>query len=223
MLSVDDMIGRLVDALKESGELDNTYIFFTSDNGFHLGTHRLSVGKWTAYEEDIRVPLIVRGPGVPGGRKLKHLVLNNDFAPTFAELAGAKIPDFVDGRSLTPLLSDHPPSTHNWRQAFLVEAATELGRTPVPPISGDQLPEDWRHVPHKDWGRPGLEAIRTKERLYVEYGTGERELYDLKEDPYELNSVYKSTDPRLLRRLQGRLAVLRECSGATCRAAEEGH
>src|SRR5215211_3964530 len=65
MLAVDDMIGQLVNALEESGELDNTYIFFTSDNGFHLGTHRLSIGKWTAYEEDIRVPLIVRGPGVP--------------------------------------------------------------------------------------------------------------------------------------------------------------
>ncbi len=65
MLAVDDMIGELVEALKESGELDDTYIFFTSDNGFHLGIHRLSVGKWTAYEEDIRVPLIVRGPGVP--------------------------------------------------------------------------------------------------------------------------------------------------------------
>src|SRR5215213_2535169 len=127
MLAVDDMIGRLVGELRKSGELDNTYFFFTSDNGFHFGTHRLSVGKWTAYEEDIRVPLIVRGPGVPEGAKLEHLVLNNDLAPTFAELGGAEVPSFVDGRSLVPLLKHTPPSLKDWRQAFLVEAASELG------------------------------------------------------------------------------------------------
>src|SRR3712207_421461 len=92
MLAVDEMVERLVDALRESGELDNTYLVFTSDNGFHLGQHRLTTGKWTAYEEDIRVPLIVRGPGVPEGQNLEHLVLNNDLAPTFAELGGAEAP-----------------------------------------------------------------------------------------------------------------------------------
>src|SRR5215218_6139500 len=78
MLAVDDMVGDLIGALRESGELDNTYIVFTSDNGFHLGQHRLGAGKWTAYEEDIRIPLVVRGPGVPEGRTLHHMVLNND-------------------------------------------------------------------------------------------------------------------------------------------------
>src|SRR3712207_3071409 len=86
MLAVDEAVGRLIDALRENGELENTYIFFTSDNGFHLGTHRLKTGKWTAHEEDIRVPLIVRDPGVPEGRELEHLALNNDLAPTFADL-----------------------------------------------------------------------------------------------------------------------------------------
>jgi N-acetylglucosamine-6-sulfatase len=224
MLSVDEMIGQLVDGLRDSGELDDTYLVFTSDNGFHLGTHRLTAGKWTAYEEDIRVPLIVRGPGVPEGRKLEHLVLNNDLAPTFADLAGAATPSFVDGRSLKPLLTDDPPPPDDWRQAFLVEAATELSGTWVPVLSGDQLPEDWRHAPREDWGRPGLEAIRTEEYLYVEYGTSERELYDLREAPYQLDNIYEeSADSELLRRLQGRLAALRGCSGTTCRAAEGGH
>ena len=108
MLAVDDMIGDLVDSLRKSNELDDTYIFFTSDNGFHLGQHRLGSGKWTAYDEDIRVPLVVRGPGVPEGKTLSHSVLNNDLAPTFADLAGAKIPSFVDGRSLAPLLDGEP-------------------------------------------------------------------------------------------------------------------
>ena len=99
LLAVDEAVGRLIDALRESGELENTYVFFTSDNGWHAGEHRLTTGKWTAYEEDTRVPLIVRGPGVPEGRELEHLALNNDLAPTFADLSGVTPPDFVDARS----------------------------------------------------------------------------------------------------------------------------
>src|SRR4028118_230185 len=147
MMAVGAMGGDLFDAFRESGELDDTYVFFTSDNGFHLGQHRLGAGKWTAYageirrppvgrcpgrpagasrprapverrrragewaayEEDIRVPLGVRGPGVPEGEKLPHMVLNNDLAPTFADLAGVDPPKFVDGRSLAPLLAETPP------------------------------------------------------------------------------------------------------------------
>jgi N-acetylglucosamine-6-sulfatase len=224
MLAVDEMVGRLVAALKARGELENTYIFFTSDNGWHAGEHRLTPGKWTAYEEDTRVPLIVRGPGVPAGRTLEHLVLNNDLAPTFADLAAATeaTPPFVDGRSLRPLLTNGTPPADDWRSAFLVEARTEiLGPTAVPVLSGDPLPEDWQRAPREDWGRPGLEAVRTGEHLYVEYGTGERELYDLKGDPYQLENRYESAAPELLSRLKGRLAALRGCSGDDCRAAED--
>jgi N-acetylglucosamine-6-sulfatase len=220
MLAVDEMIGRLVDALEESGELENTYIFFTSDNGWHAGEHRLTTGKWTAYEEDIRVPLIARGPGVPEGRTLDHLVLNNDLAPTFAELGDAQAPAFLDGRSLKPLLSDDPPPLEDWRSAFLVEAATELDGPRFPMLSGDQLTEGWRHASREAWGRPGLEAVRTEDHLYTEYGNGERELYDLKDDPYQLDNRYEAADPELLRE---RLAALRGCAGADCRAAEDGH
>jgi arylsulfatase A-like enzyme len=221
MLAVDDMIGRLVEALTESGELDNTYIFFTSDNGWHAGEHRLTPGKWTAYEEDIRVPLIVRGPGVAEGRTLSHLVLNNDLAPTFADLGGAEAPFFVDGRSLTLLLSADPPPPEDWRSAFMVEAARELSRSSALPLSGDQVPKGRRHAPRGDWGRPGLEAVRTEEHLYVEYGTGERELYDLSEDPHQLDNVYDGADPELVRHLQRRLAALRGCSGTSCEPAED--
>ena len=222
MLAVDDMVGRLLDALEDTGELENTYVFFTSDNGWHAGEHRLTTGKWTAYEEDIRVPLIVSGPGVPEGKRLPHMVLNNDLAPTFADLAGADPPGFVDGRSLEPLLKDDPPPEEDWRSAFLVEAATELGPTAVPPLSGDPLPENWRRVPREYWGRPELEAVRTESRLYVEYGDGGRELYDLREDPHQLDNLYETADPGLLRTLQRRLAALLDCSGAGCRTAEEG-
>ena len=225
MLAVDEMIGQLMGTLKGVGELDSTYVFFTSDNGWHAGEHRLSAGKWTAYEEDTRVPLVVRGPGVPEGRTLSHLVLNNDLTPTFANLAGVTVPNFVDGRSLKPVLEEDPPPPGRWREAFLVEAASELGeRSRVPPLSGDAQPgEDQRPVLGKGWGRPGLGAVRTAERLYVEYGTGERELYDLKEDPYQLVNRYDAADPKLVRRMEERLEALRGCAGATCKAAEDGH
>jgi N-acetylglucosamine-6-sulfatase len=238
MLAVDDMIGQLVETLKESGELDNTYLVFTSDNGFHLGTHRLTAGKWTAYEEDIRVPLVVRGPGVPEGRRLEHLVLNNDLAPTFADLGGAEAPSFVDGRSLTPLLTDNPPPPDDWRRAFLVEAMAESAEVPpsvddrslIPLLTGDtQPPEDTRRfspldeAPLKDAGRPGLKAVRTEDRLYVEYETGESELYALGKDPYQLNNEYEDTELKHLWRLEGGLDALRDCAGEECRAAEDGY
>jgi N-acetylglucosamine-6-sulfatase len=236
MLAVDDMIGRLVGELRKSGELDNTYFFFTSDNGFHFGTHRLSVGKWTAYEEDISVPLIVRGPGVPKGRTLEHLVLNNDFAPTFADLGGAEIPDFVDGRTLRPLLSDDPPLTDDWRQAFLEEAMAEYAVAPASVteeagprlLTGDVQPSEevGRASPLqkssvKEAGRPALKAVRTRDHLYVEYENGESELYDLEKDPYELDNVYEDTDLDQLWRYEGWLGSLRDCAGEDCRAAED--
>jgi N-acetylglucosamine-6-sulfatase len=91
MLSVEDLLNQTVATLQEIDELDNAYIFFTSNNGMHMGNHRLAQGKKTPYEEAIGVPLIVRGPGVPEDKKLEHLVLNNDFAPTIAELADYRI------------------------------------------------------------------------------------------------------------------------------------
>jgi arylsulfatase A-like enzyme len=235
MLAVDDMIGDLVGSLRESNELDETYIFFTSDNGFHLGQHRLGSGKWTAYDEDTRVPLVVRGPGVPEGEELEHLVLNNDLAPTFADLAGVDAPKFVDGRSLTPLLDGDPTREEDWRQRFLVEAVAERGAAPRPPyinesevaplVSGDPLPKDWRSASteaSEEWGRPWLKALRTEDHLFVEYKPSEHELYDLKRDPYQLQNIYDSVPDDLVRRLDSQLDSLRQCEAKGCRAAEGG-
>jgi N-acetylglucosamine-6-sulfatase len=238
MLAVDDMVGDLFDALRESGELDNTYVFFTSDNGYHLGQHRLAAGKWTAYEEDIRVPLLVRGPGVPEGEKLPHMVLNNDLAPTFADLAGIEPPEFVDGRSLAPLLDETPTPEEDWRTRFLVEAVAERGAVPRPPfveesevtplVSGDPLPNDWRKTSSaradssEEWGRPWFKALRTQEYLFVEYKTGEHELYDLRDDPHQLENLYDEAPEDLLKQLNAQLDALRQCEADACRAAEGG-
>ncbi len=237
MMAVDDMVGDLFDSLRETGELDNTYVFFTSDNGFHLGQHRLGAGKWTAYEEDIRVPLMVRGPGVPEGKTLPHMVLNNDLAPTFADLAGVDPPKFVDGRSLVPLLDGTPASGDDWRQRFLIEAVAERDSVPRPPfvnesqvrplLTGDPLPRDWRLTSagraesSEEWGRPWLKALRTREYLFVEYKTGEHELYDMQEDPYQLENIHDRAPENLLRRLNSQLDGLRQCEAEGCRAAEQ--
>jgi N-acetylglucosamine-6-sulfatase len=178
--------------------------------------------------------LIVRGPGVPEGVTKEQVVLNNDLAPTFADLAQTEAPDFVDGRSLAPLLTHSAPPRGDWRKAFLVEAAAELAGVPAPPffnenrdkplLTGDPLPRQdslLEAVSRGDSGRPGLKALRTEDYLYVEYETGERELYDLEKDPYQLNNVYESSNPNLLWRLQERLGQLRGCAGINCRAVED--
>jgi arylsulfatase A-like enzyme len=226
MLAVEDTVEAIIEALSDTHQLDNTYIFFGSDNGFHLGQHRLPAGKNTEFEEDLRVPLIVRGPAVPGGRVLEHLTLNIDFAPTFAELAGVAIPDFVDGRSLAPLLRRRAPSAEDWRKGFLLEhgflQTGDVGQTPAN-VSNDVEPPDPFDlaVPQPKMPQP-FQGLHTRDLVYVEYAsTGEREMYDLRHDPYEQTSSAASADPNLVSRLAAWLNALRNCAGASCRAAED--
>ena len=197
MLSVDEMVNSLIRELKKEGQLDNTFIFFASDNGFLMGQHRIQNDKRYPYEESVRTPLFVRGPGVPAGAKVEDLVANTDFAPTIADLAGASVSS-ADGRSLAPLLRGEDPS---WRSAILLE---EFQR------------------PNKKRSLPPYEAIRTETNKYVEYATGDKELYDLQADPYELDNVYESADPSLVAELKTRLDALKSCVGEGCRETEDG-
>src|SRR5215203_2558518 len=198
--SVDEMVGRLVGVLREKGELSNTYIVFTSDNGLHLGEHRINQKKWTAYEEAIRVPLLVRGPGVPRGVGRSQMALNNDLAPTLASWAGLTPPSFVDGRSLGPLLSTSPPTS--WRNAFLIEHWLDE--------SGDPYAATI----------PDYKAVRTGRFLFVKYATAEMELYDLSNDPYELQSLHESASSELKGRMATRLDALEGCVTQGCPSTE---
>src|SRR5204862_1094478 len=117
--AVDGMIGRIESRLAADGVADNTYIVFSSDNGYHMGEYRLNPGKMTAFDTDIRVPLVAAGPGIASGATSRAAVENIDLAPTYEQLAGAPTPSNVDGRALTPLL--HGGSGANWRTASLVE------------------------------------------------------------------------------------------------------
>jgi arylsulfatase A-like enzyme len=196
--SVDDLVEDVVTALRETGELDNTYVIYTSDNGWHMGEHRQFVGKTTAYEEDIRVPFAIRGPGVARGAKLAPFVLNNDLAPTFAAMAGIAPAGFVDGRSFLPLLED---PDQPWRQSFAIERRQRETMEIVGPAS--------------------FHAVRTADWTYVEYFNGERELYDLRADPQQMENVATAAEPLLLDQLSRRLAELANCAATNCREIED--
>jgi arylsulfatase A-like enzyme len=220
LLAVDEMVVSLVQTLEETGTLDNTYIVFSSDNGYHLGEHRLPVGKSTPYDESVRVPLIVRGPGVPVGVNVDQITLNTDLAPTFAELAGAPVADFVDGRSFAPLLNGQVAA--DWRYGFLIEhflrSDYETVATPVASITeAEEVPE----MGISPVDAPHYDAVRTAGYLYVEYADGERELYDLRTDPYALQNEAATADPALLTELSASLAALKDCAGRSCREAED--
>jgi arylsulfatase A-like enzyme len=180
---------------EEKGQLDNTYFVFTSDNGYRHGEHTMVHGKHTPYEEDINVPLFVRGPGVSKGERLPNFALNIDLAPTFCEWSGINPRPYIDGRSPAPLLRGEPVP---WRTNFLVEHWAE-------------------------GGVPTYKVVRSNEgRVYVEYSSGasvgDRELYDIRDDPYHLNNLMDEGEtPTYLRE---RLAALKACSGNACRSAE---
>jgi N-acetylglucosamine-6-sulfatase len=184
LLSVDQGVGRILDALKARGALGDTYVIYTSDNGYLNGEHRLAEGKIKPYEESIRVPLVIRGPGIPHGKTAQDLAINADLAPTITQVAGAKPRLEMDGESLLPA-AEHPRKERG--RELLIEAADFHG-------------------------------IRTQRYVYIEYKTGERELYDLDEDPYELHNVADNAGyERIRARLALRLAKLDACKGETCR------
>jgi N-acetylglucosamine-6-sulfatase len=205
-LSVDDMIGQLEDELRAKGLDRNTYFVFSSDNGFHLGEYTLSSGKQTAFETDIRVPLIVSGPGVPAGRDVSQLTSSIDLAPTFETLAGVPVPASVDGHSLAGLWHGQDPV--GWPLAVLIEHHG-------PNFS----PDDPDRQTYKAGDPPTYEAVRTPTALYVRYAGGAQEYYDTATDPYELHNLAGNGVPEVLRQA---LSALENChGGASCWAAAQ--
>lgn len=225
MQAVDEMVAAIVTRLNELGQLDNTYVIFTSDNGYHMGQHRLPQGKNTPFEEDVHVPFLIRGPGITPGSTVDALTGNVDMASTFAEMAGITPPDYLDGRSLMPLFGD--TSNLKWRDAYLLErSGEEAGEAFVMPAShridpGLLEPADSESVPGLIWvyGSP-YEGMRTMDYEYIEYEIGDIELYDMKNDPYQLNNIAPTADPVLLAMFHDWLAKLQVCSGDSCRTAE---
>jgi N-acetylglucosamine-6-sulfatase len=202
--AVDKMLGDLQTALKKNGVDRDTYIVFGSDNGFHMGEHRLTQGKMTAYDTDVHVPLVVTGPGVAAGHRSAELAQNTDLCPTFEDLGGAKVPEAVDGRSLVPFFTSDTAGQP--RDAVLVEhhGPDHLANDPDLPTRASGNP-------------PSYEAVRTTHDVYVEYADGEREYYDLRRDPNELDNAVSRVPAGRLAQLKSMLHRLEKCSGKACR------
>jgi N-acetylglucosamine-6-sulfatase len=206
LLAVDDLVEKVVSTLRSEGILDDTYIVFTSDNGYSMGEHRWGASKKVVYEESVHVPLIIRGPGIPKGEQRSQLVNNLDLVATLVDWSGVNPRTVLDGRSLQPIITD--PNAH-WRTAILIEGTDgDLKHTVAP------------------YGR--FVAVRTRNNggdprsfVYAEHESSvygaERELYDLGSDPYELHNVAgESQYNATVSALHSVLARLAGCAGKSC-------
>jgi N-acetylglucosamine-6-sulfatase len=231
--AVDRGVVSLIATLRQTGQLANTYFVFSSDNGFHLGQFRMPAGKETAYESDIRVPLIVRGPGVPAHETSNFMTGNIDLAPTFAQLAGVTPASFVDGTSFANLLHDPHTDAHP-RHAYLLEHWRATRSEAFGSEAGPNEPRDLDNeagvsgkntvaVPVTGPGSiPEYHGVRTEHYLYVEYPNGDRELYATDHDPYEMDNVVdEPMYAPLVARLHTLVHKLETCREATCRALED--
>jgi N-acetylglucosamine-6-sulfatase len=195
LLSVDEGVRDVVQSLAAAGELNNTLLIYTSDNGFFHGEHRIPGDKLRLYEESTRVPLEMRGPGIPKGVSIGQLSINADLAPTVLDAANATAGLTIDGRSLLPV-AQHPGIAAG--RQLLLEQPTHLKTYP---------------------NVPGFVAIRTGRYIYAEHTSGEKELYDLQDDPYELQSLHNNPAYASVRSdLATRLHQLEDCAGPSCRA-----
>ena len=196
--AVDGLIASIQATLRRDRLADDTYLVFSSDNGLHTGEYRLMPGKLTAFDTDIRVPLVVTGPRVPAGAKTSLITENIDLAKTFTGIAGTGLPG--DGHSLLTLLRGHRP--RGWRNAALIEHRGSVLSVLDPDF---QQPAS---------GSPTTyEAMRTSAFLYVEYSDGEREFYDLRHDPFELHNIIGTLGRTELRRLHRALRAIERCHG----------
>ncbi len=187
LLALDRGVGRIIDALRQTGQLNNTYIIYTSDNGWFDGQHRISSGKRRLYEPSIRVPLLIRGPGIKPGTTVKDLALNTDLSPTIVRWAraAADVRRKFDGRPLQPALAQ--PSRQRGRQ-LLLNGTRKRGT-----------------------------AIRNHRYYFAHFVTGEYEMYDLQSDPDELQNIYGDPAyAKAQQALQADLEKLKNCAGARC-------
>jgi arylsulfatase A-like enzyme len=199
LLAVDDHVKKLIGILKRTHQLKNTLIVFLSDNGWLQGQHRITGDKFLPYEDSIRIPLIVRGPGVPAGQTIKGQVANIDFAPTLVDAANARAGRKMDGVSLLPTIRNPKQRP---KRTLELEALAPL-------FEGD--------IPVNRWDRP-YKGVRTDRYTYVVYKeTGDQELYDRRKDPFQLTNV--AGDPayaQIKAKLARQLAKLDRCKGRSC-------
>jgi arylsulfatase A-like enzyme len=204
--AVDEGVKRIIDALAQSGNLADTYIIFQSDNGFFRGEHRITKGKTLAYEPSARIPILIRGPGIPAGGRPKALVSNVDVAPTIGAITGVAPTKPFDGTSLLPFA--RKPSRKS-KRALLIESYAltidESGK-----LAGAAF------IPKR---LQRYQAIRFGAYKYIRLlKSKEQELYNLKKDPDELENLAKDKRYRgVAAFFRGKLKKLARCKGKSCR------
>jgi arylsulfatase A-like enzyme len=166
---VDENVGRILEYLDEAGLADNTIVIYSSDQGFYLGEHGWYDKRWM-FEESLAMPFLIRWPGVvQPGTRVDAMIQNIDHAPTFLEVAGVKVPDDIQGRSLVPILKNKGQAPDDWREAIFYY------------YSGEGT--------HRVAAHNGVRTDRYK--LFYLPGTDEWQMFDLKEDPLEMVSVHE--------------------------------
>jgi N-acetylglucosamine-6-sulfatase len=235
LVSVDQAVGKLVQSLQDQGILDDTYIIFSSDNGFFRGEHRIATGKYLPYDPASRVPLIIRGPGIPAGAATNELVWNGDITQTILQIAGGSQDNSLDGRSLLPFAQN--PALRSTRPVLLegdtgpggtgaesAQSSSARAREARVGVAGkrgvdnlDQEPDAIKSATNTDKA-PAYRSIRTDRYEYTLYANGQTELYDMLRDPAQLHSLAADPRYRYVRKwLYDQLVPLSSCAGASCR------
>ncbi len=197
--SIDDQVGKIAKALRQRGELKNTVIIFTSDNGYLQGEHRLAASKFMPFENALRIPLLIRGPGIKAKRKISRPSLDVDLTRTVLAAAGAKPGRLMDGISL---LAPARGKKQLPKRDIPMEAERPLFKFTTPLTAFD--------VP--------FYGVKTDRYKYIHWSFGEFELYDMKKDPHELENI--ANDPGMagvMAKLETKAAALKKCKGTSCR------
>jgi arylsulfatase A-like enzyme len=219
--AIDDGVREIVNTLGSLHRLRNSYVIFTSDNGFFFGEHRLLGGKFLSYEPSTHLPLLIRGPHIRRDTQSNEIVGNTDIAPTVLELAGAEADKSIDGRSLVPFFHDPGLTTlrpflfESFVETSDVEANGGIARAQSRPRGGERSGATASLLaPPKDY-----EGILLGPYKYIAWPDGEKELYDLEKDPYELNNIVRIPNYFPVRNFLHRelLNRLEDCVGRTCR------
>uniref|UniRef100_A0A665VPT7 N-acetylglucosamine-6-sulfatase n=1 Tax=Echeneis naucrates TaxID=173247 RepID=A0A665VPT7_ECHNA len=223
LLSVDDLVEKIVKTLEVRGELDNTYIFFTSDNGYHTGQFSLPMDKRQLYEFDIRVPLMVRGPNIKPNQTSQMLVANVDLGPTILDIAGYNVNKTqMDGTSFLP---EGKMNSSSWRTDILVEYEGEGNNVsdPACPLLGPGVSECFPDCVCEDSYNNTYACVRTvaasANLQYCEFDDNQVfvEVYNMTADPYQLTNIADSIGQDFLEKMNHRLMMLQSCSGQSCR------
>ncbi|KAK5173343.1 uncharacterized protein LTR77_002024 [Saxophila tyrrhenica] len=215
--AIDDMVSTLVQKLDDYGILNNTYILYTSDNGFHIGNHRLSPGKRCPYEEDINIPLLIRGPNVAKGKNSSITNSHTDMAPTILQMLGVPLQDDFDGQ---PIAYTEEQLSGSTKSEHVNVEFWNAGNTPIGLAKHDYYNNTYK----------ALRLMSDEQSFYYStWCTGEREFYDMRTDSQQLHNrladkpegsaveYYGRSERELFHRLEALLMVLKSCKMDSCR------